>query len=256
MPFVVLAGLGGVAGFAAGLLGVGGGVVLFPLLLYVPPLLGFESLDIRTVAALVVCEIFFATLAAGSAHWRRGRVHWPVTVVAGAASAAGSLTGGVLSRWVSEWFLLLLFGVVTLIACALMFFPGPAETEETSLDRIDVAFLPLALLSGLTGVLVGFQGSGNLIFVPLLISVFAIPTRVAIGSSLFIAMVNTFSGFLGKLITGQIPFLMALAVVIGAALGALGGEWSHNRLSPRLLRYVYAAMVGVIALRIWLTLLS
>ena len=48
---------------------------------------------------------------------------------------------------------------------------------------------------------------------------------------------------------------MALAVVIGASVGALAGERSHGQVSPRVLRYVYAGVVGVVAVRIWITLL-
>ena len=76
------------------------------------------------------------------------------------------------------------------------------------------------------------------------------------GSTLVIAVLSTSSGFLGKLLTGQIPFLMALAVVTGAAFGALGGEQSHSRVSPRALRYVYAGMVGLITVRVWVTILG
>ncbi len=253
--------LGGIAGFAAGLLGVGGGVLLFPLLIYVPPFLGLESLGIKTVAALVVAEVFFATLTGGIAHWRSGHVERHLTLTCGLASAAGSffggVAGGVFSKWVSDWFLLLLFGFVSLIVAAMIFLPAPPqEQEEKPLENVAVPVLPLALVSGVTGVLVGLQGSGNLVFVPLLIYGFQVPTRIAIGSSLFIAVLNTFSGFLGKLLTGQIPFLMSLAVVIGAALGALAGERSHRRVSPRVLRYVFSVVIAIVALRVWITLLG
>jgi uncharacterized membrane protein YfcA len=254
---VTLALLGAIGGFAAGFLGVGGGVLLFPLLLYIPPLLGLESLDAKTVAALVISQVFFASMIGGTAHWRSGRVHGRLTLVAAVAAAGGSFLGGVASKWVSDWFLLLLFGVVTLLAAAMMFLPVPSlEREKTPVEQLVVPLLPLAVLSFVKGVVVGFLGAGNFIFVPLLIYVLKVPTRIAIGSNLVIAVLTTFLGFLGKLLTGQIPFLMTLAVVIGAGLGALGGERSHGRVSPRALRYAYAAVIGVVAVRIWITLLS
>ena len=74
----------------------------------------------------------------------------------------------------------------------------------------------------MTGIVVGFLGAGNFVFVPLLIYILRVPTRIAIGSNLVIAVLSTSSGFLGKLLTGQIPFLMTLAVVIGAGLGGPG----------------------------------
>lgn len=249
--------LGGLGGFTAGLLGVGGGLLLFPLLLYVPPLLGLEILDAKTVAAVVVSQVFFSTLIGGTAHWRSGHVHGHLTLVAGVAAMAGSFLGGVVSKWVSEWFLLLLFGVVTLLAAAMMFLPEPSlEQEQIPVERVVLPMVPLALFSCVTGIVVGFLGAGNFVFVPLLIYVLKIPTRIAIGSNLVIAVLSTSSGFLGKLLTGQIPFLMTLAVVIGASLGAVAGEWCHRRVSPRALRYVYAALVGVITVRIWITILG
>lgn len=252
-----LATLGGFGGFAAGLLGFGGGVVMFPLLFYIPPALGLESLDTKTVAAVVVSQVFFSTLIGGAAHWRSGRVHGRITLAGGPASAAGSFFGGVISKWASEWTLLLIFGLVILFVAAMMFLPAPSvERELVPAGKITVPMVPFAAVSCATGVVVGLLGAGNFVFVPLLIYVFKVPTRIAIGSSLFIAMLNTLTGFLGKLLTGQIPFLLALTVVLGASLGALAGERSHSFLSPRALRYFYAGMVGVILLRVWLTLLS
>src|SRR3989338_755825 len=54
---------------------------------------------------------------------------------------------------------------------------------------------------------------GLFLIFPLLIYVLKVPTRIAIGSNLVIAVLSTSSGFLGKLLTGQIHFLMAFAVV-------------------------------------------
>jgi uncharacterized membrane protein YfcA len=254
---VSLASIGAIGGFFSGLLGFGGGVVMFPLLYYLPPLLGLERLDAKTVAAVVITQVFFSSVFGGLAHLRSGRVHRRIAFVAGMASAAGSFVGGVASKWTSERFLLLLFGIATLLVIVMMFLPAPSkELEKASLEKVTVAPVPLSLCSFVTGILIGFLGAGNFIFVPLLIYVLKVPTRIAIGSSLFIAMMNTCSGFLGKLATGQIPWLIATVVVIGASIGALAGEKIHSRLTTDMLRYVYSVMVGLIAVRIWLSILA
>jgi len=223
---VTLLILGGLGGFAAGLLGVGGGVLLFPLLFYIPPLLGLESLDAKTVAAVVVSQVFFSTVVGGAAHWRSGRVHPRLTLVGGLSATAGSFLGGVGSKWVSEWFLLLLFGMVTLSAAAMMFLPGPsAEQELRPVGEVTVPVVSLSILSCLTGVVVGFLGAGNFLFVPLLIYVLKVPTRITIGSNLVIAVASTFSGFLGKLLTGQEKsksnFLIILVGLCGGVVAFL-----------------------------------
>jgi uncharacterized membrane protein YfcA len=180
-----------------------------------------------------------------------------VILVGAVASSVGAFAGGVTSKWVSEWFLLLLFGVVTLIAGAVMFLRGPsAETEQTPTDQISVPVLSLSAISLSVGLVVGLLGAGNFLLVPLLIYVLKIPTRITIGSALVIHVLNGFAGFTGKLITGQVPFLLTVAVLIGAGIGAIAGEKCHGRVSPQMLRYTYAGVIAIVALRIWATILA
>jgi uncharacterized membrane protein YfcA len=254
---VVLAALGAVGGFLAGLLGFGGGVLIFPLLYYVPPVLGLERFPAQSVAAIVISQVFFSALIGGLVHLRQGHMHRRLATIAGGLSAIGSLIGGVASGWATEHSLLLLFGIVTLAVSLLLFLPGP-KTDDDDLhaaNAIDVPAAPLAFCSLIAGVFIGFLGAGNFAFVPLLIYVFKVPTRTAIGSTLFIALINTATGFGGKLVTGQIP-LSAIPVIAGAALGAIAGEQVHRLASSRLLRVIYAMMVLVVTLRVWLTILG
>lgn len=83
-----------------------------------------------------------------------------------------------------------------------------------------------------------------------------VPTHIAIGGSPIIAMINLSVGFLGKLLTGQILFLLTFVVVLGAALGVIGGERVHRQLSSAILRPIYAVLVTMITSRLWLTLLA
>jgi uncharacterized protein len=252
-----LAALGVLGGFFAGLLGFGGGVMMFPLLYYIPPLLGLSRLDAKTVAAVVISQVFFSTIIGGMAHLRHRRVHRRLVLGAGPTSAIGSFAGAVLSGKVSEDLLLALFGIITVLVLGMMFLPAPDHAQEDlSQERVKLALLPLMVCSLAAGSVIGLLGAGNFVFVPLLIYVLKVPTRIAIGSSLFIAMMNTSSGFLGKLLTGQIPLLLASSVVIGAAIGAVIGEKLHGNISAKTLRQIYGVMVAVIAVRVWMTLLG
>lgn len=249
----LLASLGALGGFAAGLLGVGGGVVMFPLLFYVPPLFGWAALDARTVAAVVSSQVFFSALAGGWAHLRGGRVQGGVAIIAGLASAVGALIGAVASKWASEQFLLALFGLVTTLAGLAMCLPvSNRDDSSTSAGSPPIANLPISICALATGVVIGFLGAGNFIFVPLLIYLFKFSTRVAIGSTLVIGLMNSTMGFIGKLATGQVPLLATTAVVIAAGLSALAGERVHRRLPSAVLRKIYAIVVGIIAVTVWL----
>lgn len=251
----LLAALGAMGGFAAGLLGVGGGVVMFPLLYYVPPFFGWAPLDAKTVAAIVSSQVFFSAVVGGWAHLRSGQVKSPIAIVAGSTSALGALLGAVASQWVSARFLVILFAIITTAAGLAMCLP---ITERSLTDGLPsgppVAKLPLALCSLVAGLVIGFLGAGNFAFVPLLIFLFKVPTRAAIGSTLIIGVMNSTTGFVGKLATGQIPLLTASVVVVAAGLSALAGERTHRVVPTAVLRKIYATLVGVIALTLWITI--
>jgi uncharacterized membrane protein YfcA len=246
-----------IAGFGSGFIGVGGGLLLFPLLYYFPPVLGLAPIDAKTVAALVVSQVLFSGLVGGAAHWRHGRVHGKLIMVGGSASSVGALIGGIASKSAPEWFLLLLFGIITLIAGGVMFLPAPSiEREAANIESIAIPSGALGVIASVVGLVVGLLGAGNFLFVPLLIYVLKLPTRVTIGSCLLIYVVNAIFGFLGKLLTGQIPFLMTVVIIAGASLGALIGEECHSRVSPKVLRYAYGGVIAIVAVRIWTTILN
>ena len=132
---LIFVALGFIGGLAAGVLGFGGGVLMFPLLYFVPPMFGVERLDANTVAAIVVSQVFFSTLSGGVAHSRTGRVNWRIAFIAGATSAVGSFIGGLASKWLPEKFLLLLFGIVTLAVAGMMFLTGPDPDQQKRAGR-------------------------------------------------------------------------------------------------------------------------
>ena len=252
-----LASLGAIGGFVAGLLGVGGGVLMFPLLYFVPPMMGLEPLDAKSVAAVVISQVFFSTMVGGFAHYRSGRVQGRIAIIAGGVSAMGSFVGAVTTQWTSDRFLLLLFGIVTVLVLLLMFLPAPDNAQdELPAENISVPTIPLSVGSFATGMVIGFLGAGNFIFVPLLIYVLKVPTRIAIGSALLVGLMNSATGFIGKLVTGQIPLLASAVVIGGAAISALAGERVNRQIPVRILRRIYAIMVGAIAIRVWLTILG
>ena len=82
-----------------------------------------------------------------------------------------------------------------------------------------------------------------------------VPIRVTIGSSLAIAAMAATTGFLGKLVTGQIPLFPTLAVVVGAAPGAQLGAAVSRRVPPLGLRVTLFVVIATTAIKVWLDLL-
>jgi uncharacterized protein len=254
---VTLAALGFVGAFIAGLVGVGGAVVLIPLLYYVPPWLGVGALDIKLVAGVTMGQVLAASIVGAAIHGEGGAVHRPLALVAGPSMAIASLTGAVASRYVGGRTLLAVFGTMGLLALLLMLLPPPPEPvvplgAAVAFDRRAAVVYPavIGLLSGLVG------AGGAFLITPVLFGVMRIPLRLSIGTSLAIAAISALAGFLGKLVTTQVPLWPTVAVVLGSLAGAGVGARASRRAPTRVLRASLGAVIALVTLRVWIDVLS
>ena len=247
---VLLLGLGLIGGTLSGLLGIGGGLVIVPLLLYAPLWLGFEPIDIRTATAVAVVQVTAATLSGTLAHRRRGAVYMRLAVPMSVASAVGALGGGIVSAYVPADLLLLATAILATVAALLMFLPARVEDLDAG-DRPPFS-LPIVCVSGfLIGLVIGMNGSGAFLMMPTLIYLVGLPTRVALGTVLAVGFPTSLAASVGKIATGQVPLLIASVVVVGAIVGAQIGSWLSARTPPRVLRWLYGALVTMIAVGLW-----
>ncbi len=250
---ITLAVLGLVGGFFSGWLGIGGGILMAPLLLYVPPLIGAGALDMKVIAGLTMVQSLFATGSGVLVHRKARLVSRPIVLWMGSGITVASLAGALYSKNVSADVLLGVFAVLALAAAAMMLVPHHEEAREPIAEKIEfnhTLALVLAIVVGLVGGLVG--QSGAFIIIPLMLYVLKIPTRVAIGSSLGVVFLAAFAGSLGKLIAGQIDYAMAFFCVSGALVGAQAGGRLSTRTQRRLLRRALAILIAATALRmVW-----
>jgi uncharacterized membrane protein YfcA len=104
---------------------------------------------------------------------------------------------------------------------------------------------------GAIGVMAGLVGAGGaFLLLPVLTGLLRVPFREAIGTSLAITAASAAAGFLGKLLTRQIPLWPAVAVVVGSLSGApLGARLSRVTPVP-VLRHVLAALIALATARV------
>ena len=253
---VTLLVLGFLGAFVAGLLGVGGAIVMIPLLLYVPPLLDVGRLDVKAVAGVTMTQVLVAAASGMLAHRRYGAVNARLAWVGGASMAGGSLVGALGSKFVSDDVLLLVFAIMVTAAAFLIFMP-PASGVAADGTRVEFSSLRAAIVAAGVGLAAGLVGAGGaFLLVPLLLVVVGIPIRITIGSSLAITALAASAGFVGKLVTGQIPFGPALAVVLGAVPGAQLGAAVSRRMPPLVLRAALFVFVVLTAIRVWADVFS
>lgn len=261
--YVLLATVGLIGGFLAGWVGLGGGIVLAPLLLFVPPAVGLSPLDMKEVARLTMIQSLCSTAAAGVAHRRTRQVHGRLVVWMGAIIGVASLGGAFVSelQLVSSELLLGLFATMALAASVLMLCcPAEKQDEDDGPARNEVPFsrgraAVVAVGVGLLGGMVG--QSGGFLTIPLLIHVLRTPTRLAIGSSLGITFCAALAGSLGKFAGGgPIVWPQVAVLVAGSLLGSQLGSALSHRAGATSLRYVLAVLIGASSIRMWYQVLN
>jgi len=235
--------IGAVGGVVSGMLGVGGAVILLPLLST------FGGLTLKQASSITIVQVVASSLISWLAYARGRMVHLPLALYMGAASAAGGLVGGVLSKSFTSRTLEWIFFAVVLVAIALLFMP----VRELIVDAGGYPPFNRWLAMGLgafVGTLAGILGAGGgFLVVPLMISLVRLPTRMAIGSSPVVILVSGSFGFAGKMLSGQIRPDLALALVLGAAPCAYLGTQIGRRLRTRFLRLLLTAILVLIAAR-------
>lgn len=255
-PLVIgLAGAGAVAGLVAGLLGVGGGIVIVPAISLILSALGYGGDVTQHVAVGTSLAVIIATGSASTrAHYTRGAVMGNVLRLWGPPLIIAALIGGIMSRWLSGDVLRIIFGGVAVFLSLNIVLPIQKRLmgrfHETALVHRISAFI-IGYISALMGI-----GGGSL-SVPTL-SAFGHAMHKAVGTSAALGVLLAIPGAIGFMIAGwgeaglppfSIGFvnLPALLLVGGIAslMAPLGAGLAH-RLDQRRLRLVFAVFLLVV----------
>jgi uncharacterized membrane protein YfcA len=251
----LLAGL--VAGFLAGLLGIGGGLVLVPVLVTLFTTQGFAESAIMPLAlGTSLAIIAFTSLSSMSAHHARGAVDWRAVRLMAPGILAGALVSTTLAAQLSPLALRLVFAV----------YAGLAATQLVcDFQPLPSRHLPgrwgLATAGGVVGGISVLAGVGGAVTsIPFLLWC-NVPARIAIGTASAIGLPVAVAGTLGYvgygLSAAELPrfslgfvYLPALAaIVVTSVLSAPLGARASHRLPVPVLRKWLAALLYVVTLR-------
>ncbi len=249
--------LGAMAGLLAGLLGVGGGLIIVPVLALLFSVQGFSDqhlmhLAIGTSLATIVVTALSSTLA----HQRRGAVHWSAFRGLSLGILVGAGAGALSADRLSGPMLRALFGVFELVVAA-----------QLAIDRVPRAHrtLPGGVGLGVTGAGIGAVSAvlgigGGTMTMPFLLWC-NVPVRQAVGTSAACGLPIAAAGTLGFIISGHdasglppgaIGYVYApavAAIVAASVLGApLGASLAH-KVQPSTLRRGFALFLAALGAR-------
>jgi len=242
--------LGFIAGFASGLLGVGGGIIIIPSFLYLLPLLGFKALSLNQITGVAATQVFLGSLFACIEHRKYGLMDKSIILKAGITSGVGALIGAIVSKYTPEIILLIIYFIILILSIIAL----TLSKEKNSQGQIKTGFAIFLIF--FAGIMSGALGLGGAVmYIPILTHFHGLPLKTGISNVTFIVLFTAMAAFLGKAATNQIPFHYLIFIIIGAFAGAKLGAKTNNKLPSRVLRIILLTIIVATAIRVAFSIL-
>lgn len=240
--------IGIIAGTFSGLLGIGGGIVVVPLLAMVFTWLQFPpSLIMPFAIATSLATMIVTTLTSTLAHHHQGAVIWPIYRTLAPGIALGVIGGTLLVHYLPTSILSMIFGLFILSMSFYLWFyrqMTPERTLPTWLPRFGISLL-IGAKSGLLGI------GGGVLTVPFL-TYCNVKLRDIIGISAACSLTIAIVGTISFTATGHIYWPAALCIAITSPWFAMLGTKLSYRLPISLLRKIFSLFLAIVGIHmIW-----
>jgi uncharacterized membrane protein YfcA len=255
--FAALAGAGALAGLMAGLLGIGGGVVMVPALYYVGGVIGVADVHRMHLAVGTSLAIIVGTSVVSSiAHWRRGAVDSTILRTYGPGVLAGVAIGTVIAAWVAGTVLTVVFAVCALMVSANMLRGDGFRTLGPNMPGA-AGSASLGLTTGVVSTMAGIGGGAMTVAI---LTLYSVRIHLAVGTAAVVGILVSVPATVGfaligwrvaELPSGSLGYVNLVAFAAMAPLTALmaplGARLAH-RLPARGLARIFALFLGAAAL--------
>lgn len=249
--------IGFIGSFLSGMLGIGGAIINYPMLLFLPALLGVAHYSAHEVSGMIAIQVFFASLSGVLALRKENVMNYRLIGYMGTAIVIGSLAGGYGGRYLSEEIVNMIYAILATIAAVMMLIPRKGNDDKREMEKIEFNRVMAVISAFIVGISSGVVGAGGaFILVPIMLTVLKIPARITIASSLAITFISSIGSSVGKIMAGHILFWPTVVIVLASVLAAPLGTKVSKRMNAKVLQLILAILIVGTAIKIWFDLLS
>lgn len=267
LVFVVICiAVGLLAGTFGSLVGLGGGVIIIPSLLYlasVHPQFVHVTPAVAAGSSLVL--VILTALSSTISYGRQKRIDFQVGGILALACAPGALIGAIFTRFFSPDRFSLFFALLMFLVAYLLGLKKKAPqkrlkwsvTRTVVIDGQEVTYgyqrTVALMISFFVGLLCGMFGiGGGSLLVPMMILLFGFPPHLAAATSMFTILLTSTLGSVSHVWQGNVNWWIVLTMAPGSWLGGQLGVWISNRLSSKRLLIVLRVAFVLVAIRMLL----
>lgn len=242
-------------GFFAGLLGIGGGLILVTLMVYLFTVQGFPADRLLHLAlGTSIASIIFTSISSLRAHHKHGAVRWDILRMAVPGLIVGTLFGTFVADQMKSKYLAIFFVIFVYYSAVQMFANVKPKPTRQLPGRFGMTVV--AIIVGIVSSLVGV--GGGVMTIPLM-SLCNVPMRQTIGTSAALGLPIAIAGTVGFIVTGlgkdHLPplsvgyvYLPALiGIVIGTFVTVPWGAKAAHTLPVSTLKKIFAVILFILA---------
>jgi len=257
LPVILtLLAVGAVAGVLAGLLGVGGGIVLVPAFFYSFSSLGYDNAQLMQICvATSLATIVFTSIRSVSSHHKKGAVDWDILKTWAPGIMVGAIVGVLVAARLPSSVLVMVFGCLGICVGLYMAF---GNKDWTLGDQMPTGGLR-GMISSVIGFLSVLMGIGGGSFAVPTMTLYGIPIHRAVATAAGFGLAIAVPSAIGFLIAqppmeGRPPFMVgyvnvgAFVVVVAMTMitAPLGASLAH-RLDVKTLKRVFAIFLAIVS---------
>jgi len=236
--------LGFVAGILGSMIGLGGGIIVVPVLTF----LGFPP---TLAASNSLFAAFSNAVASTFSYSRQKRIEYSLGLKLGLLSIPGTVLGAYVSSDVAPAIFKVLFGLVLVSSAVYIFLRKKIDTKEKTLSKQMIVFAIGA--SFFAGIISSFFGiGGGTVFVPLMVVGMGMTMKKAAPTSQFILLFASLSGIIVHSILGHPDFMQAGLLAIGAFIGGLVGARLSLDIKERYLQFLVSSIIILAAIKLFI----
>ena len=236
--------LGLAAGILGSMIGLGGGIVVVPVLTFLgfsPPLAASNSLF----------AAFSNAVASSASYAKQERIQYSLALKFGLPALPGTVLGALISDEISSPLFKALFGIVLLASSVYIFSKRKMEPKAYNLSKqVMVLAVGASFFAGIISSLFGI--GGGLVFVPLMVVVIGLTMKLAAPTSQFILLFVSASGMITHAVLGHPDFYQALLLAAGAFAGGLIGSRLSLQVEEKKLKILVSAVMIVAAVKLFI----
>lgn len=234
------------AGIVGGFLGLGGGVILVPFLTTI------FKMPIHHAVALSLAAIMANSIVSSNNYMKKGMVDFRLVTTLCIFASLGAIAGSNVSAYIPGEYLKVIFSFAMAYTAFSIIRKKQASREREPGDG-EPSMTPVAIIALFAGVFSALLGvGGGIIIIPAVYLLLNYDIGVARGSSAFTVGITATAGSIVYLINGTLQLHMVGPVIIGLAAGGWLGSWLGARAKSIVVRYVFAAAMVYLAVRMFL----